>query len=604
LWERTGVTLEAWFTLAVVVAVIAVFARDLVPPAVAMLSATVVLLVTGVIDAEAAFSGFSNPAPITVAALYVLARAAEVTGLLEPIVGRLMGGDDPHLLRHSHWRKRAQLGRLLAPTALASAFLNNTPIVAMVAPQVAEWANRRGLPSSPLLMPLSFAAIVGGVMTTIGTSTNLVVSGLLEQRGDEPLGMFEISAVGVPLALVGVTVVVLLAHAVLPQREGAFADLDEQTRSFSMAMRVVAGGPLDGRTVADAGLRDLQGVYLVQIERDGQVITPVAPDELLRGHDILTFAGKVDLVVDLQRKRGLASTEERHLEVLGRPDRHTFFEAVIGAESPLAGRTLKEAGFRERYQGAVVAIHRAAHRVDAKLGHVRLRVGDTLLILADLGFAERWRDRQDFLLVSRLGGSAPAQTRKAPIVALVAVGIVGVAGVGLVPIQHAALVGAGLLVLTRVLTPGQARTAVDLNVVVLIAAAFGVGAAITDSGLADVLGRLLVDLFAPYGELGVLIGVVLTTVVITELVTNNAAAVLVFPLAMSAAAEVGANPRGFAIAVAVAASASFLSPIGYQTNTMVYGLGGYRFGDFARLGAPLTVTMLVTVLLVVPRAWP
>jgi di/tricarboxylate transporter len=242
--------------------------------------------------------------------------------------------------------------------------------------------------------------------------------------------------------------------------------------------------------------------------------------------------------------------------------------------------------------------------VDAKLGQVRLRVGDTLLILADLGFAERWRARQDFLLVSRLGGSAPAQTRKAPVVAAVALGIVLSAGLGLVPILHAALVGAGVLIVTRVLTPGQARAAVDLNVIVLIAAAFGVGAAIADSGLADVLAGLVVEGLAPYGELGVLLGVLLAAVVITELVTNNAAAVLVFPLAMSAATHIGANPRGFAIAVAVGASASFLSPIGYQTNTMVYGLGGYRFGDFARLGAPLTLTMLAVAMLVVPRAWP
>ncbi|GIW56816.1 MAG: hypothetical protein KatS3mg082_3220 [Nitrospiraceae bacterium] len=283
----------------------------------------------------------------------------------------------------------------------------------------------------------------------------------------------------------------------------------------------------------------------------------------------------------------VSTAEAPHLAGFDSP-RHTFFEAVIGETSPLVGKTLKEAGFRGRYGGAVVAIHRAGERVRAKLGSVRLRAGDTLLVLADPGFRDRWYDTRDFLLVSRLGGSPPVSTRQAWIVGAVGLAIVGLAGTGTWPVLQAALAGALVLVAAGVLTPGEARAAVDLDVVVLIAASFGLAAAIETIGARR----------RPGGPAATLLALVLATVALTELVTNNAAAALVFPVAVHAAREVGADPRAFALAVAVAASASFLTPIGYQTNTMVYGPGGYRFGDFARLGLPVTAAVVGVVLIV------
>jgi di/tricarboxylate transporter len=598
------VTFDAVVTLVVVLTTVAVLVRDLVAPVAAVLGATIFLLVVGVIDAGQAFSGFSNPAPITVAALYVLARAVEATGALEPVINKVMGRPDADRLASSGAARRLHLFRVVAPAGLASAFLNNTPIVAMVAPQIAEWSSRRGLSSSPLLMPLSFAAILGGVVTVIGTSTNLVVSGLLEQAGEPPIGMFEITRIGLPLAVGGLLIMLAFAHRALPDRKPAFQGLDQRAREFSVSMEVLPDGALEGKSISDAGLRDLQGVYLSQVERSGSVIVPVAPTEVLQGDDILTFVGRVDMIVDLQRKRGLTSTEGHHAETLGAPTRHSYFEAVIGAESPLVGHTLKEVGFRSRYNAAVVGIHRAGVELHAKLGEVRLQVGDTLLVLADQGFRGRWRDTADFLLIAGLGGSPPAMTRKAPIVGVIGFLLVFVAGAGLVPILNAALVAALALVATGVLTPREARDAVDLNIVVLIAAAFGLGAAVQVSGLADILAGGLQAAFSPLGEWGVILGIVLATMALTELITNNAAAVLMFPLAMSTAGTLGASPRPFAMAIAVAASASFLTPIGYQTNTMVYGLGGYRFTDFARLGTPLSLLVIVATTTLIPVLWP
>ncbi len=579
---------QAWLTLAVVAAMFAAMVRGIAPAA-AILCAVVVLLATGVIDERAAFAGFSNSAPITVAALYVLARAVEDTGALRPLVRAALRGDGGD---------RTRLMRLCYPAAAASAFLNNTPIVAMLIAPVSEWSERHSVSSSRFLMPLSFAVIMGGVVTTIGTSTNLVVSGLLEQHGHAPFGLFEITSVGLPLALVGIVVMSLLAPLLLPDRESPRSRLAATQRDFVVRMIVEPHGPLASRSVEAAGLRHLEGVFLVEIERGGELIAPVAPTTVLHGGDHLLFVGEARIVADLHELPGLVSAETPHFEALEVPERHRI-EAVIGASSPLLGKTPKEIGFRARYDAAIVGIHREGQPVVAKLGEVKLRLGDTLLLLADAGFRERWRDRPDFLVLQSLDreAEAPVQGPKAGFVGLVGLGVVVVAGSGLLPILHASLIAAVLLVATRAVGAQAARDAIEVEVLLVIAASFGLGAAIEQSGLAATLAGGIVALFGDLGWRFVLLGVVLSTVVMTEFISNNAAAALMFPIAMATAQGTGAEPRSFAIAVAIAASLSFLTPIGYQTNTMIYGPAGYRFGDYWRLGAPLTLATVVVVVL-------
>lgn len=584
---------EAWIVLAVVLGVFASLVWELASPATTMVAAMVIVLVTGVVTPEQALSGFSNPAPITVAALYVLARAVEKTGVLTTLVNRMLGAGNNH---------RAALTRLVVPTAAASAFLNNTPIVAMLLPNVQAWAAEKRLSPSKFLMPLSFAALLGGVTTLIGTSTNIVVSGLMVEAGLGGLGFFELSPVGVPIAVIGVLLLIALAPIALPERLSVRQEADAEARQFMTEMVVDPGGPLDGKPVAAAGLRHLSSVFLATIERDGSLIAPVGPGELLRGGDRLRFVGKVQHVVDLPAIRGLTAEPSDHLLDLDTASAR-YFEAVVGAESPLVGQTLKEADFRRRYQGVVMAIHRAGQRVDAKLGEVPLRVGDTLLILSDQGFRRRWEDRPDFLLISQQGATPNINGPKAVVVGLVALGIIGLASAGVVPILEASLMGGIVLIAARVLTPSEARSAIDLDVIVLIASAFGVAHAIEASGLAQAVAAGLVDAFEFFGPRGILTGVVLATVVMTSVITNNAAALLMFPIAIAAAESAGLNPRGFAVAVAIAASVDFLTPIGYQTNTMVYGPGGYRFGDYSRLGAPLTLAVVLTVVALVPIVW-
>jgi di/tricarboxylate transporter len=524
----------------------------------------------------------------------VLARAADVTGIVGPALERFLGPTQA--------APRWALPRLVFPVAGLSAFLNNTTLVAMLVPAVLDACRRRGLSPSRFLIPISFAAVLGGVMTTIGTSTNLTVSGLLRQSGMRPLDLFELTPVGLPIALAGCTVVVLLAGRLLPDRKPAIVDAGaDAARSFTVSMRVQKQGPIDGKRVEEAGLRHLQGVFLVEVARGQRFIAPVGPDEVLQAGDILTFAGRVDDVVDLHRIRGLVSTEARQIDQLT-GGAHAFYEVVVGGE--LVNATLQEIGFRGRYGGAVLAIHRAGQRIDAKLGEVRLHLGDTLLVLADTGFRERYRDRRDFLLIAPLHGIPPTGARKAGRVLIIGAAFLVAAGGGLLPILDASLLAAAAIVASGALSIRQARDAVDLNIVVLIAAAFGLGAAVETSGLGDVLADLIVSVMMPLGAIGALAAVLVATMLLTELVSNNAAAVLLFPVAVATAAATGSDVRPFVIAVTMGASLSFLTPIGYQTNLMVYALGGYRFGDFARLGAPLNLVVVTLALILIPLVFP
>lgn len=586
---------QAWLTLLVIVIAVLTMMRDLAAPATAVLGGTVVLLLSGVIDTQQAFSGFSNPATLTIAVLYILAAAASKTGLFDPVVAVALGEDGTA-------SDRRGLSRLLPPVALASSVLNNTPIVATLAPIVSNWAERHHRSPSRYLMPISFAAILGGTLTLIGTSTNLVVSGLLESVGYQPFGFFEITKVGIPIALAGVALVIALAPRLLPDHRSTAEELTEHAREFTVDMTVDPGGPLDGVTVREAGLRDLHGVFLVQLTRGGDQIAPIAPDTRLRAGDRLRFAGKASDVLDLQSREGLSSTEAQQLSSFDLT-KSNFYELAIGAGSPLLGMTLKEAKFRGRYQAAVVAIHRAGQRIDAKLGEVPIRVGDSLVALADPGFRDRWRGRSDFLLIAPLGRLPSVDSARRLHVGVVMVAVVALAALQVMPVLNAVLLGAVAVIGLGVLRPGEARRAVDLDVVLLIAGGFGLAAAMESSGLARVLADGIVDTLGRFGDSGALLGIVLATILLTETVSNTAAALIIFPVAVATATSVGLDVRAVAIAVALAASASFLTPVGYQTNTMVYGPGGYRYRDYSRLGLPITVVTVVLIVLLVPVFW-
>lgn len=582
----------AWTALVVGVMVLAMV-REWAAPALVMASAMVALLLTGVIDPAAALAGFSNQAPITVAALFVLARAVEKTGALQPLVAAALRDDGG---------ERRTLLRLLTPVTAASAFLNNTPIVAMLIGPVSSWAERNGRAVSSYLMPLAFATSLGGMITLVGTSTNLVGSGLLEDAGMAPLSMFELTPIGLPLAVLGGLFVVLASPRLLPRREGLRGQFQAERREFTLEMRVEPGGAAADRTAQEVGLRHLQGVFLAWIRRGEQMISPVAPEETLRGGDVLGFVGNVDRVMDLQRIAGLRSAEHKHFRDI-EANSHAFFQAVIAPISPLVGESLKSAEFRANYQATVLAVHRSGRRIEGKLGEVVLEPGDTLLVLAEHGFARKWRDRRDFLLVSQLAGTLPMSSGRGYFVLGVTLAVVLLAGLGVLPILQASLAAAVLMVLGKILTPSEARGAVNMDVLLMIACSFGVAAAIERSGLANLIATSLVEASIGWGPVAVLAALVLVEIFLTELLSNNAALALIFPIALSAAEVMGVDPRPFVVAVTIAASASFMTPMGYQTNLMVLGPGGYRFRDYVRMGTPLNLLVGMGTVVLVSLYW-
>lgn len=582
-------------TLGVVVIMVGVLLSERVAPPVCVGVAVVSLYVVGVVDFGAAFSGFSNSAPITVAALYVVAGAAEQTGALARGISLVLGSRPPS-------SERGAVLRVTRVAAAGSGFVPNTPLVALMIPSVEQWSRRHGISASRLLMPLSFAAVLGGVVTLLGTSTNLIVSGLLDEAGLEPLGVFSITPVGLPVAVVGVLVLVLVSPLVLRRRSTPTEELPA-ARVYTLDMVVTARGRLAGSTVADSGLGRIPGVVLHEIERLGEHIAPVPHDERLEAGDHLIFSGRLERLRDLNDVDGLVPVHEQVAAGSDAELSH-LFEVVVAGSGPLAGQTLKELEFRDRHGAVVIAIHRAGEEVGGQLGDVRLRGGDVLVVVAEDGFRSRTRDLPDFLVVAPMEEAPPVRRPGARLVQLVVVALIVTTGVGLVDLPRASLTAALALVVLGVVTPAEARRAVNFNVIALVAFSFGLGAAASSSGLAAVVAERLVAVGEPFGEIGILVAVMLSTLVLTELLTNNAAAALMFPVAVATAADTGVDVRALAIGVLVMASCSFLSPIGYQTNTMVWSIGGYRFSDFTRVGLPLTLATLVTTALVLPLAFP
>lgn len=592
---------QAWLTLGVVVVVVIALASERVSPPVAVMSAVTFLLVTRVINTRSALIGFSNEAPFTIAALYVVAGAAQATGALQGATARLLGSPRRTAGRPSH----REMIRLLAPASIASAFVYNTPLISMFAPRVSAWAQRSGRPASWYLLPLNNAVLLGGMVTAIGTTTNVVITGLLSASHRPTLGLFEPTLATIPLAAAGVVLLSLFGSRLAGGRRGTTDGMREDAREFTVEMLVRSDGGVAGATVDGAGLRDLEGVYLFAVERDGTTIAPISPDLRLAGGDRLVFAGNVSRILDLQAMRGLRSAEARHFSVVDSTADRRFHEGVVAPGGTLVGRSLKQVGFRAQFGGAVVAIHRGGELVEGKLGLIPLRAGDVLLILGPPDFSRRWRGSGDFALVAPIRGTSMAlHKRETRIVEIVVVLFLVCAATGIFSVLQAALLAAIVLLALRVITPRQAQEAVNVNVLVVVCGSFGIGEAVAQSHLANHIAGLLVSAFGAFGDRGILVAFLVTTVLITQVVTNNATAVLMYPVGLALAAQAHVAERPFVMALLVGASASFLTPIGYQTNTIVYGLGGYRWSDFVRIGLPLTGVTVALAAVTIPLAFP
>ncbi|MBN2473400.1 MAG: SLC13 family permease [Pirellulales bacterium] len=621
-----------WISLLVTAAVFLAMWRRGGPTDLLFLGALVVVTVCGVITPDQALAGFANPAVITIGSLFVVAAGLRSTGVLDQVGYRLLG---------TARTATAALVRLTYVLVGVSAVVNNTPVVAMFVPVVLDWCRRRGISPSRLLIPVSYLAILGGTCTLVGTSTNIIGHGLLTdayqveaqharegRRRYSPefhaqlrgMKFWEIGQVGLPCALIGSVYLLVLGRRFLPNRTELIEQLDERRREYLVEMLVKPECRLIGKTVEEAGLRHLRGLFLVEINRSGEVIAPITPSDVIRDGDRLVFTGVVTTIVDLEKIPGLVPAADFTYAIhpQERQQRH-LAEAVLSRSSPLIGRTVREAAFRQRYNAAVVAVHRSGERLPSKIGDIELQAGDTLLLQTQREFTTRYRHSRDFYLVANVEGSQPRRHDRAWLALALVVALIvwlvaasmldeGLVPSGLVSPAVAAITIAGLMLACRCLRPDEARSEIDLQVLVTIAGALGLGAALRESGAAERIAAALVDAIStcprtvfPYLLLATIYAL---TVVFTETISNNAVAAMLFPIAVATAAAAELNPRPFVMAILLAASLSFLTPIGYQTNLMVMGPGGYQPRDYLRAGWPLTLLAAATAMVLIPMWWP
>lgn len=547
----------------------------------------------GILKPEDALSGFSNEGVITIAALFIVAAGLRETGFLQIISQNVLGV--PRTISSAQ-------NRIIWPTALISAFMNNTPVVAILMPAVDDWARRNGISISKLLIPLSFASILGGACTLIGTSSNLIVNGwLISEIDHQGLGLFEISKLGIPIALFGL-VFMMIANRWLLKDRGSVIGQTDDARHYTVEMIVEADGPLVGKTIMDAGLRGLNGLYLMEIDRHDEILTAVSSEIVLHAQDRLIFAGVVESVIDLQNFRGLKPATNQIFKLNEPRRRRHLIEAVVSNRCPLVGKTIREGRFRTNYNAAVIAVARSGERINRKIGDIVLRVGDVLLLEARSTFLEQQKNRGDFYLVSKVDGAQIIDHNQAYISIALLLLMVVVIATGLLSIFTAALITAGLMILTGCCSAASARRSIDLETILVIVAALGLGKAMEISGLADILGSGLLSLLGdnPYLMLSAIFAV---TMLLGNMITAKAGAVLMLPIVLAISHATGLSIMPFIVAVMLASATALATPIGYPTNLMVFSVGGYKFSDYLRIGIPISIGIWLIASFLIPVFW-
>jgi len=585
--------IEAWLSISAVVACFGCLVFSRIPADIVLIGGVAALMFLAVITPQEALAGLSNEGMATVAVLFVVARALSLSGVVSWISQSLLG-------RPKHL-SGAQL-RLMLPVAGLSSILNNTPVVAMLVPAVGEWARRIQLPVSQLMIPLSYAAIIGGTCTLVGTSTNLVINGMLmEVDSDSGLAMFDLAWVGVPCVIAVIIYTLLCSRFLLPSK-AAVHDKFGDVRQYIIEMVVDEGSPVAGLSIEDAGLRNLPGVYLVEIDRDGRLLTVVSPRELLRQGDRLIFAGDVDSVVELKNIHGLKLAEDQVFKLDSSGDERCLVEVVISPNFPNLNLSVQKGKFRTHYGAAIIAVSREGEHLKGRIGDIRLKPGDTLLLEAHEEFVEQQRYARDFLLVSQIENSKPIQHHRRGTAMIILVAMVAAASLGWLSMFQAALLASAGMLVTRCISVQEARASIDWQVLLVIAASIGLGGALDKTGAAAGIAEIMVASTAS-SPIAALATIFLLTSAFSALISNLAAAVLMFPIMLATCESLSVDVIPFAVTVMIAASASFSTPIGYQTNLMVYGPGDYRFIDFIKMGVPLTVVVGMITVAIVPLVW-
>jgi di/tricarboxylate transporter len=536
---------------------------------------------TGVISLEGLLGNFVNPALITLIMLLLVSFVLEKTSWIQLI--------SKQLFVKSEKKSYLRMGGLVG---LSSAFLNNTAVVAMLLSSVKK---NQYHAASKLLIPLSYMSILGGTLTLVGTSTNLIINGFVVQAGLPELGLFDFLYVGLPLLLIGMLVIAFISARFLPEIE-INEVLAEQ---YFIESKISLDSPMTGKTVQEAGLRELGSLFLVQIYRNEQLISPVSPEQRIEANDRLLFTGEIKEAPILLKQVGL-SLAGSDAEIL----QPSLVEVVLSHTSSLIGQTIKEAGFRNKFDAAVVAIKRGGEQLEKRLADIELKTGDTLVLATGSDFYKRENLKQNFYFYSQIKSFTMLSNAQSLLVGASFISVLALSAFDIMPLLKGLMVLLAGLFAFKLITFAEVKRRFPYELMIIIGSALGIASVMMDTGVSDMVANWVMSLFASWGVMGSLIGVFLMTLLLTEIITNNASAAIGFPIALATSELLGVSPWPFIMVVAYAASASFMTPYGYQTNLMVYGPGNYQFKHYMQAGLPVTIVYSIVVLLLVPVFFP
>ena len=562
---------------------------EIIGPAFTFLIGVIVLGFFGILTPKEILSGMANEQIAVIILLLLLGDIIRKTDIIDGLFDKVFRKTKSY---------RGFLIKMIVVVSGFSAFLNNTPLVAIMMPYVHNWSKRNNIKPSKLLIPLSYAAILGGCATLIGTSTNLIVNGLVTDQlivpGLKPLELFDFTIVGLPMIILGSIYLILFGNKLLPDRKDVIADFSTTSREYLVEAQIRSSSKLIGKTIEGAGLRNLKGAFLVEITRGEQRLSAVSPSEIMQEEDILVFAGDTESIAEMiNSDTGLALTQvgmfvkKPHTEVL---------EIVVSHNSTLITKTVRQTGFRGKYDAAILAVHRNGERIPGKIGAVKLKAGDVLLLLAGDDFAKRSYDTHDFYLISKIREFRKLKLYKSITLFGGVAAAIFLSAIGVISLFMALMILMIIILLLKIASPKDIPKSIDYNLAIIIVLSLAIGTAMIKTGMADIIANFIISVFKPFGPLGLLFGIFLITNLLASYITNKAAAAIIFPISVTAAINLGLPTTPFILIVAFAAAANFITPIGYQTNLMVYGPGGYSFKDYIKIGLPLTfIYMFVTV---------
>jgi len=549
--------------------------------------AIIILTLAGILSPEEVLHGFANEQLAVIILLLVFSEIIRTTSVIDYFFNRLFKGASS---------VRGFMFRMMAYVASGSSIFNNTPLVAMMMPYVYNWSRKKHVSPAKLMIPLSYAAILGGCVTLVGTSTNLIVNGMAIEAGLESLRIFDFLWVGLPMLFIGMLYLLIFGLRLLPDRKEMIEEFVETSREYFVEAMVEPESPLIGKTIVEAELRHLKGLFLVEILRGNYHITAVPPDEILEENDTLIFTGNTDALTELRKpEMGLQLHLESELPEHDEPD---IVEVVVSHNSRLMGKRIQDTDFRGTWDAAILAVHRNRARLSGKIGDIELKAGDVLLLLAGNDFHARTAGVQAFYVISKEEKPKEANVNKVLVMVLGIVAAIVLSALNILPLFTGLLILLGIVLIMNVVSLSVLRKGMDYSVLFILALGLALGKAMINSGAAGLMADWVLSITQPFGPMVLLAVIFLIGNLLAAYITNKAAVAILFPVSLSIALSMELNPTPFILIVAYGCAASFITPIGYQTNLMVYGPGGYSFRDFFRIGLPLTLMYMAGSVLI------